>query len=259
MSSAPSRPPPRPLPAGRKVVPRERGKAAAQDRRGARGARRGAGAHHRARDRQRAAHPGARRGQDRRPTSSAISAAWRASSRARPCRSASMCCPTPAASRSASSAPSSRGTRRCMLGALKIAPALCAGNTMVMKAAEDAPLGVLLMAEICQEFLPPGVLNVLTGYGEECGGPLANHPDDRASSPSPARPRSARSSCAPPPSASCRCRSSSAARARRSSIPTPTRTGRSTASSPPCASPGRARAAPRARACSCTRTSSTAS
>jgi acyl-CoA reductase-like NAD-dependent aldehyde dehydrogenase len=63
-----------------------------------------------------------------------------------------------------------------MLGALKIAPALCAGNTMVMKAAEDAPLGVLLMAEICQEFLPPGVLNVLTGYGEECGGPLVNHP-----------------------------------------------------------------------------------
>src|SRR6266851_1330212 len=62
-----------------------------------------------------------------------------------------------------------------MLAALKIAPALCAGNTMVMKAAEDAPLGVLLMAEICQEFLPPGVLNVLTGYGEECGGPLANH------------------------------------------------------------------------------------
>ena len=63
-----------------------------------------------------------------------------------------------------------------MLAALKIAPALCAGNVMVMKAAEDAPLGVLLMAEICQEFLPPGVLNVLTGYGEECGGPLANHP-----------------------------------------------------------------------------------
>src|SRR6266851_2154812 len=63
-----------------------------------------------------------------------------------------------------------------MLAALKIAPALCAGNTMVMKAAEDAPLGVLLMAEICQQFLPPGVLNVLTGYGEECGGPLANHP-----------------------------------------------------------------------------------
>ncbi len=63
-----------------------------------------------------------------------------------------------------------------LLGALKIAPALCAGNTMVLKTAEDAPLGVLRMAEICQEFLPPGVLNVLTGTGEECGGPLAENP-----------------------------------------------------------------------------------
>jgi acyl-CoA reductase-like NAD-dependent aldehyde dehydrogenase len=62
-----------------------------------------------------------------------------------------------------------------LLGALKIAPALCAGNTLVLKAAEDAPLGVLLMAEICQDFLPAGVLNVLTGTGEECGGPLAQH------------------------------------------------------------------------------------
>jgi acyl-CoA reductase-like NAD-dependent aldehyde dehydrogenase len=66
-----------------------------------------------------------------------------------------------------------------LLGALKIAPALCAGNVMVMKAAEDAPLGVLMMAEICQEFVPAGVLNVLTGFGQECGGPLANHPKIR--------------------------------------------------------------------------------
>jgi acyl-CoA reductase-like NAD-dependent aldehyde dehydrogenase len=66
-----------------------------------------------------------------------------------------------------------------LLGALKIAPALCAGNTMVLKTAEDAPLGVLLMAEVCQQFLPPGVLNVLTGTGEECGGPLAQHPGIR--------------------------------------------------------------------------------
>ncbi len=66
-----------------------------------------------------------------------------------------------------------------ILAAVKIAPALCAGNTMVMKAAEDAPLAVLLIAEICQQFLPPGVLNVLTGYGEECGGPLSKHPDIR--------------------------------------------------------------------------------
>jgi acyl-CoA reductase-like NAD-dependent aldehyde dehydrogenase len=63
-----------------------------------------------------------------------------------------------------------------LLAALKIAPALCAGNTIVLKAAEDAPLGVLLMAEMCQEFLSSGVLNVLTGFGEECGGPLAEHP-----------------------------------------------------------------------------------
>jgi len=66
-----------------------------------------------------------------------------------------------------------------LLAAVKIAPALCAGNTMVMKAAEDAPLGVLLLAEICSEHLPPGVLNVLTGYGEECGAPLAHHPGVR--------------------------------------------------------------------------------
>ena len=66
-----------------------------------------------------------------------------------------------------------------LLGALKIAPALCAGNTIVLKAAEDAPLGVLLMAEISQEFLPPGVLNVLTGLGEECGAALAEHPSVR--------------------------------------------------------------------------------
>jgi acyl-CoA reductase-like NAD-dependent aldehyde dehydrogenase len=63
-----------------------------------------------------------------------------------------------------------------MLAAVKIAPGLCAGNTMVMKAAEDAPLAVLLLAEICSEHLPAGVLNVLTGYGEECGAPLARHP-----------------------------------------------------------------------------------
>ncbi len=62
-----------------------------------------------------------------------------------------------------------------LLGALKIAPALVAGNTLVLKAAEDAPLGVLFVARVCQEFLPPGVLNVLTGLGEECGGPLAQH------------------------------------------------------------------------------------
>ena len=62
------------------------------------------------------------------------------------------------------------------LAALKIAPAVCAGNSIVLKAAEDAPLAVLMIARVCQDHLPPGVLNVLTGYGAECGAPLAEHP-----------------------------------------------------------------------------------
>lgn len=62
------------------------------------------------------------------------------------------------------------------LGALKITMSLTAGNTLVLKASADAPLGVLKMARICNEFLPPGVLNVLTGFGGECGVPLAKHP-----------------------------------------------------------------------------------
>jgi betaine-aldehyde dehydrogenase len=66
-----------------------------------------------------------------------------------------------------------------ILAACKIAPALCAGNTLVLKTAEDAPLAVLMIAEVCHEHLPPGVLNVLTGLGEECGAPLAQHPTVR--------------------------------------------------------------------------------
>ncbi|MGI4946001.1 MAG: aldehyde dehydrogenase family protein, partial [Janthinobacterium lividum] len=61
------------------------------------------------------------------------------------------------------------------LAALKIAPAVCAGNTIVLKAAEDAPLAVLMIARVCQEHLPPGVVNVITGLGAECGAPLAEH------------------------------------------------------------------------------------
>ena len=62
-----------------------------------------------------------------------------------------------------------------ILAALKIAPALCAGNTLLLKAAEDAPLGVLWLAAICQDHLPKGVLNVVTGYGEEAGAALSAH------------------------------------------------------------------------------------
>lgn len=66
-----------------------------------------------------------------------------------------------------------------LLAALKIAPALCAGNTIVLKAAEDAPLAVLMMTRICERFLPPGVLNVVTGLGEEAGAALSCHPTVR--------------------------------------------------------------------------------
>ncbi|HEX2650572.1 MAG TPA: aldehyde dehydrogenase family protein, partial [Burkholderiales bacterium] len=63
-----------------------------------------------------------------------------------------------------------------ILGGMKIAMSLAAGNTLVLKAAEDAPLGVLMMAQLCAEHLPEGVLNVLTGYGEEAGAALFKHP-----------------------------------------------------------------------------------
>src|SRR5204862_4338180 len=63
-----------------------------------------------------------------------------------------------------------------VLGTLKIAMSVAAGNTLVLKAAEDAPLGLLRVAVLCNEHLPPGVVNLLTGYGEECGAALARHP-----------------------------------------------------------------------------------
>jgi aldehyde dehydrogenase (NAD+) len=60
--------------------------------------------------------------------------------------------------------------------AWKIAPALAAGNTVVLKPAETTPLTALLFAEICQQAdLPPGVVNILTGAGET-GRALVEHP-----------------------------------------------------------------------------------
>jgi acyl-CoA reductase-like NAD-dependent aldehyde dehydrogenase len=58
----------------------------------------------------------------------------------------------------------------------KIGPALAAGNTIVLKTAEQAPLAVLRLFEIIQEALPPGVANVISGFGEEAGKPLCEHP-----------------------------------------------------------------------------------
>jgi gamma-glutamyl-gamma-aminobutyraldehyde dehydrogenase len=65
-----------------------------------------------------------------------------------------------------------------MIGAWKIAPALAAGNSVVLKPAELASLSLLRLAEICAEAgLPEGVLNVVTGYGPVAGEALARHMD----------------------------------------------------------------------------------
>jgi acyl-CoA reductase-like NAD-dependent aldehyde dehydrogenase len=63
-----------------------------------------------------------------------------------------------------------------ILAAVKVGAALTTGNTVVLKTAEDAPLAVLRLAEICADHLPDGVLNVLTGTGEECGAALTANP-----------------------------------------------------------------------------------
>ena len=62
------------------------------------------------------------------------------------------------------------------ISAWKIAPAVATGNTMVLKPSADAPLAALELGRICADHLPPGVLNVITGMGEECGAALAEHP-----------------------------------------------------------------------------------
>jgi acyl-CoA reductase-like NAD-dependent aldehyde dehydrogenase len=62
-----------------------------------------------------------------------------------------------------------------LLMALKIAPALVAGNTVVVKSAEEAPLTVLRVAQVMNEILPAGVFNILAGYGPEAGAPIVEH------------------------------------------------------------------------------------
>lgn len=64
-----------------------------------------------------------------------------------------------------------------MLMAIKVAPALVAGNAVVVKSAEDTPLSVLRVCQIMQEILPAGVFNILSGFGASCGGPLVEHKD----------------------------------------------------------------------------------
>jgi gamma-glutamyl-gamma-aminobutyraldehyde dehydrogenase/4-guanidinobutyraldehyde dehydrogenase/NAD-dependent aldehyde dehydrogenase len=65
-----------------------------------------------------------------------------------------------------------------IITAWKLAPALAAGNSVVLKPAEQSPLSALALAELAAEAgLPDGVLNVVPGYGEEAGEPLGRHPD----------------------------------------------------------------------------------
>ncbi|MFF1483590.1 aldehyde dehydrogenase [Streptomyces sp. NPDC058319] len=67
-----------------------------------------------------------------------------------------------------------------MLATWKVAPALAAGDTVVLKPAEWSPLTASLLADIATEAgLPAGVLNVVQGYGSEVGDPLTAHPDVR--------------------------------------------------------------------------------
>ena len=60
-----------------------------------------------------------------------------------------------------------------LMAAWKLAPAIGAGNCVVMKPAESTPISLLVLAELIADLLPPGVLNIVNGYGREAGMPLA--------------------------------------------------------------------------------------
>ncbi|MFJ4155278.1 aldehyde dehydrogenase family protein [Pseudomonas sp. NPDC089752] len=60
-----------------------------------------------------------------------------------------------------------------LMAAWKLAPALAAGNCVVLKPAEQTPLGITVLVELIGDLLPPGVLNVVQGYGREAGEALA--------------------------------------------------------------------------------------
>jgi aldehyde dehydrogenase len=63
-----------------------------------------------------------------------------------------------------------------LMATWKLAPALAAGNAVVIKPAEQTPLSLLVWAELVQDLLPPGVLNIVNGFGLEAGKPLAANP-----------------------------------------------------------------------------------
>ncbi len=63
-----------------------------------------------------------------------------------------------------------------LMATWKMAPALAAGNAVVLKPAEQTPASILLLMELIADLLPPGVLNVVSGFGVEAGKPLASSP-----------------------------------------------------------------------------------
>ena len=63
-----------------------------------------------------------------------------------------------------------------LMAAWKVAPALAAGNCVVLKPAEQTPASILVLVELIADLLPPGVLNVVNGFGLEAGKPLATSP-----------------------------------------------------------------------------------
>ena len=60
-----------------------------------------------------------------------------------------------------------------LMAAWKLAPAIGAGNCVILKPAESTPISILVLMELIADLLPPGVLNVVNGYGREAGVPLA--------------------------------------------------------------------------------------
>ena len=64
-----------------------------------------------------------------------------------------------------------------LMATWKLAPALSAGNCVVLKPAEQTPVSILFLVELIADLLPAGVLNVVNGFGPEAGKPLATHPD----------------------------------------------------------------------------------
>ncbi|GAA2748102.1 acetaldehyde dehydrogenase ExaC [Kitasatospora cinereorecta] len=63
-----------------------------------------------------------------------------------------------------------------LMAVWKLAPALAAGNAVVLKPAEQTPASIMLLMELIADLLPPGVVNVVNGYGLEAGRPLASSP-----------------------------------------------------------------------------------